>query len=72
VRGAPVPDVAMVAEGAAEEAAPGARGGGLADEDARFVEVDGDVVEVSADIRKNYPEEQWAKLMRCRLRFGLS
>lgn len=38
---------------------------------ARFVEVDGDMVEVSGDIVEIYPEEKWAQLMRCRLRFGL-
>mmetsp|Transcript_60681 Transcript_60681/g.109339 ORF Transcript_60681/g.109339 Transcript_60681/m.109339 type:complete len:240 (-) Transcript_60681:67-786(-) len=41
-------------------------------DDALFVEVDGDWHEVSADIRDNYPEEQWERLMRCRVRFGIS
>jgi len=39
--------------------------------DARFVDVDGALHEVSADIRDNYPEAQWERLMSCRIRFGL-
>uniref|UniRef100_A0A7S1B1U8 Uncharacterized protein n=1 Tax=Noctiluca scintillans TaxID=2966 RepID=A0A7S1B1U8_NOCSC len=39
--------------------------------DARFVEIDGDVLEVSGDIKANYPESDWQRLMRCRARFGL-
>jgi hypothetical protein len=39
--------------------------------DARFVEVDGDMVEVSGDIVENWPEHDWERLMRCRLRFGI-
>jgi hypothetical protein len=39
-------------------------------EDARFVEIDGDIHEVSRDIVENWPEHEWARLMRCRLRFG--
>lgn len=41
-------------------------------EDARFVEIDGDVHEVSGDIVANYPESEWERLMRCRVRFGLT
>jgi len=41
-------------------------------EDARFVEIDGDMHEVSGDIVTNFPEERWAVLMRCRLRFGIN
>lgn len=42
-----------------------------ASEDSRFVEIDGDFHEVSADIRDMYPEEKWPQLMGLRLRFGL-
>lgn len=38
--------------------------------DARFVEVDGEMHQVSNDIVENWPEADWARLMRCRLRFG--
>jgi hypothetical protein len=38
--------------------------------DARFVEIDGEVHEVSGDIVANWPEQDWVRLMRCRLRFG--
>lgn len=37
---------------------------------ARYVEVDGEVHEVSQDIVANWPEADWSRLMRCRLRFG--
>lgn len=40
--------------------------------DARFVEIDGEMHEVSGDIVDNFPEHDWARLMRCRLRFGIS
>lgn len=40
--------------------------------DARFVEVDGEMHEVSGDIVANWPEQDWVRLMRCRLRFGIS
>eukprot|EP00931_Biecheleriopsis_adriatica_P075363 TRINITY_DN49244_c0_g1_i1.p1 TRINITY_DN49244_c0_g1~~TRINITY_DN49244_c0_g1_i1.p1 ORF type:complete len:261 (+),score=53.11 TRINITY_DN49244_c0_g1_i1:33-785(+) len=40
--------------------------------DARFVEIDGEMHEVSGDIVANWPQEEWARLMRCRLRFGIS
>lgn len=40
--------------------------------DARFVEIDGEIHEVSGDIVANWPEEQWPRLMRCRLRFGIN
>lgn len=39
--------------------------------DARFVEIDGDMHEVSGDIVANWPESDWARLMKCRLRFGI-
>eukprot|EP00440_Ansanella_granifera_P012294 gb/GFBE01013364.1/.p1 GENE.gb/GFBE01013364.1/~~gb/GFBE01013364.1/.p1 ORF type:complete len:240 (+),score=29.25 gb/GFBE01013364.1/:1-720(+) len=35
-----------------------------------FVEIDGDVHRVSQDIVDNWPEADWVRLMRCRLRFG--
>eukprot|EP00933_Yihiella_yeosuensis_P013687 TRINITY_DN12563_c0_g3_i3.p1 TRINITY_DN12563_c0_g3~~TRINITY_DN12563_c0_g3_i3.p1 ORF type:complete len:293 (+),score=68.23 TRINITY_DN12563_c0_g3_i3:122-880(+) len=38
--------------------------------DARFVEIDGDLHQVSQDIVQNWPESDWQRLMRCRLRFG--
>jgi hypothetical protein len=41
-------------------------------EDARFVEIDGELYEVSGDIVKNRPEAEWAQLMRCRIRFGIN
>jgi len=40
--------------------------------DARFVEIDGEMQEVSGDIVANWPEQDWPRLMRCRLRFGIS
>jgi hypothetical protein len=40
-------------------------------ENARFVEIDGEMHEVSADIVQNWPEQSWPHLMKCRLRFGL-
>mmetsp|Transcript_1700 Transcript_1700/g.4315 ORF Transcript_1700/g.4315 Transcript_1700/m.4315 type:complete len:249 (-) Transcript_1700:322-1068(-) len=39
--------------------------------DARYVEIDGEVHEVSGDIVANYPEDCWERLMACRLRFGI-
>ncbi|CAE7204655.1 unnamed protein product [Symbiodinium natans] len=39
--------------------------------DARYVEIDGVVHEVAGDIVANWPEDQWPRLMRCRLRFGI-
>jgi len=41
-------------------------------EDARFVDIDGDMHEVSGDIAANWPEHEWERLMRCRLRFGIN
>jgi hypothetical protein len=41
------------------------------DENSKFVEVDGELVEVSPDIRDNHPEADWARLMGFRLRFGI-
>eukprot|EP00416_Gambierdiscus_australes_P034538 CAMPEP_0171117258 /NCGR_PEP_ID=MMETSP0766_2-20121228/92079_1 /TAXON_ID=439317 /ORGANISM="Gambierdiscus australes, Strain CAWD 149" /LENGTH=250 /DNA_ID=CAMNT_0011579757 /DNA_START=42 /DNA_END=794 /DNA_ORIENTATION=+ len=38
---------------------------------ARFVEVDGELCEVSGDIVANWPEGDWVRLMRCRLRYGI-
>lgn len=38
---------------------------------ARFVEIDGEMHEVSGDIVDNWPETDWARLMKCRLRFGI-
>jgi hypothetical protein len=40
--------------------------------DARFVEIDGEMHEVSGDIVASRPEHEWAQLMRCRLRFGIN
>jgi hypothetical protein len=40
--------------------------------DARFIEIDGEMHEVSGDIVSSRPEEQWEQLMRCRLRFGIN
>lgn len=39
--------------------------------DTRFVEVEGEVHEVSGDIVANWPEADWARLMKCRLQFGI-
>lgn len=39
---------------------------------ARFVEIDGELHEVSGDIVDNYPDSEWERLMRCRIRFGLT
>jgi hypothetical protein len=41
------------------------------DPNARYVEIDGDLHEVSGDIRERYPEADWQRLMQCRVRFGL-
>lgn len=40
--------------------------------DARYVDIDGDMHEVSGDIVANWPEEDWPRLMKCRLRFGVN
>lgn len=40
--------------------------------DSRFVEIDGEMHAVSGDIVANWPEHEWARLMRCRLRFGIN
>jgi len=39
---------------------------------ARFVEIDGEMHEVSGDIVQNCSESDWAKLMKLRLRFGIN
>lgn len=39
--------------------------------EARFVEVDGEMHEVCGDIREHWPEAEWSRLMRVRLRFGI-
>jgi len=54
----------------APAAAPAPRSLSL-DPDARYVEVDGEVHEVSGDIVANWPEADWPRLMKCRLRFGI-
>jgi len=41
------------------------------DENSKFVEVDGALVEVSPDIMNNHPEADWARLMGFRMRFGI-
>mmetsp|Transcript_138524 Transcript_138524/g.386412 ORF Transcript_138524/g.386412 Transcript_138524/m.386412 type:complete len:235 (+) Transcript_138524:113-817(+) len=73
VRGAPVPSVRVKAERGAEDTSgtAGAQAA-LPATGARFVEVDGELHEVSADIQKHYPEAEWQRLMSCRVRFGLS
>lgn len=38
--------------------------------DARFVTIDGEVHQVCEDIMANWPENDWERLMRCRIRFG--
>lgn len=40
-------------------------------EDVRYVDIDGEMHEVSADIREHWPEADWERLMRCRVRFGI-
>lgn len=40
--------------------------------DARFVEIDDELHEVSGDIVASWPEHEWERLMRCRLRFGIN
>eukprot|EP00439_Symbiodinium_sp_Y106_P044670 s2214_g5.t1 len=37
--------------------------------DSRYVEIDGVIHEVSGDIVANWPEDDWPRLMRCRLLF---
>mmetsp|Transcript_3823 Transcript_3823/g.8771 ORF Transcript_3823/g.8771 Transcript_3823/m.8771 type:complete len:236 (+) Transcript_3823:30-737(+) len=73
VRGSPVPEIAVFSEAEGPSDQPGAPavGIGAAAEDARFVEIDGELREVAADIRDRYPEEDWARLMGCRIRWGL-
>jgi len=39
-------------------------------EHARYIEIDEDMVEVHMDVIENWPEADWERLMRCRLRFG--
>mmetsp|Transcript_51475 Transcript_51475/g.122417 ORF Transcript_51475/g.122417 Transcript_51475/m.122417 type:complete len:265 (-) Transcript_51475:59-853(-) len=39
--------------------------------DARFVDIDGDLHEVCLDIQEHWPEEEWERLMRIRVRFGI-
>jgi hypothetical protein len=41
-------------------------------EDAAYVEVDGRMVQVSEDIRENYPEDLWQNLMSVRVRVGMA
>ncbi|CAK0883427.1 unnamed protein product [Prorocentrum cordatum] len=41
-------------------------------EGARFVEIDGEMHEVSGDIVSNWPEDEWPRLMKCRLRWGIN
>lgn len=72
VRGNPVPVMAMRSEGEVQPTRGAGGNAGLGGDSARYVQVDGDLVEVSPDIRDNYPEAEWVRLMRCRVRFGLS
>jgi len=39
---------------------------------ARFVDIDGEMHEVAGDIVTNWPEHEWGRLMRCRLRWGIN
>lgn len=39
--------------------------------DSRYVEIDGVIHGVSGDIVANWPEDDWPRLMRCRLLFGI-
>eukprot|EP00928_Gymnodinium_smaydae_P065851 TRINITY_DN48943_c0_g1_i1.p1 TRINITY_DN48943_c0_g1~~TRINITY_DN48943_c0_g1_i1.p1 ORF type:complete len:251 (+),score=18.28 TRINITY_DN48943_c0_g1_i1:48-800(+) len=41
-------------------------------QDRHFVEVDGDLYEVSTDIVQNWPESEWERVMRTRVRFGIA
>jgi len=72
VRGTPAPSVVAKPEVSTPANSEGAGRAAPRASDARFVEVDGQPHEVSADIQKNYPESEWPRLMRCRVRFGLS
>jgi hypothetical protein len=41
-----------------------------ASDHAHLVEIDGELHEVCRDIVQNWPENEWGRLMQCRLRFG--
>jgi hypothetical protein len=74
-RGLPIPYVLQESAKDAktvESTQANSQGQGRADADARFVEVDGELHQVSADILKTYPEDQWERLMTCRVRFGIA
>jgi len=75
VRGVPVPDVQMESVAPVSDVSGDGNGAlwqAMANDNARFVDIDGELHEVSADIAQTYPEAEWVKLMRCRVRFGLS
>jgi len=67
-RGLQIPEVLQVS---LKEDPAGHSNTAQADRDARFVEVDGELYQVASDIQKIYPEDQWERLMTCRVRFGL-
>jgi len=80
VRGTPVPEalslhcagaVVVPVDLASEQRTANIPAGGQARGDARYIEVDGEMHEVSADIIANYSESDWKRLMTCRIRFGL-
>mmetsp|Transcript_2089 Transcript_2089/g.3533 ORF Transcript_2089/g.3533 Transcript_2089/m.3533 type:complete len:259 (-) Transcript_2089:36-812(-) len=83
VRGAPVPEVipqsascADMYEAQSHLSGPSSQleptmAGRIVSDNARYVEVDGELHEVAADIRDLYPEEDWQRLMTCRVRFGI-
>mmetsp|Transcript_21311 Transcript_21311/g.37900 ORF Transcript_21311/g.37900 Transcript_21311/m.37900 type:complete len:251 (+) Transcript_21311:23-775(+) len=75
VRGKPIPEALVEKAPAAKQqyALPSeiARNAPPVTNDSRFVEIDGEMYEVSGDIRSTYPEDQWERLMRVRVRFGL-
>eukprot|EP00416_Gambierdiscus_australes_P018792 CAMPEP_0171068168 /NCGR_PEP_ID=MMETSP0766_2-20121228/8411_1 /TAXON_ID=439317 /ORGANISM="Gambierdiscus australes, Strain CAWD 149" /LENGTH=188 /DNA_ID=CAMNT_0011524455 /DNA_START=167 /DNA_END=733 /DNA_ORIENTATION=- len=71
VRGAPVPEVVLPSLLQGSSAQAGLQEAARNGSNVRFVEVDGELHEVSADILKHYPESDWQRLMRCRVRFGL-
>jgi len=80
VRGTPVPkalslhrlgEVASPVALASEQRAANGPTGGRPRADTRYIEVDGEMHEMSADILANYPESDWKRLMTCRIRFGL-
>lgn len=70
VRGKPVPE-SSIHEPIKQEDLQGPRPMASYNADSCFVEIDGDMYEVAGDIRSQYPEAEWKRLMGFRLRFGL-